>query len=192
MQLVLRTSGDTRKMHNEVIAIRPAISFVKDKFKEAELVGAEVGVAWGSHARSILSNVDMKELILIDPWEKYELKDQSIDPSNFYEETVERFKNDNNVKILREFSTKAVLRFSDEYFDFVYIDACHTYEDVVQDLSVWWPKIKSGGVLCGHDFSEEWPGIVRAVTEFCGRNSLKLNSRFSEPNTRSDWWTVKE
>ena len=36
--------------------------------------------------------------------------------------------------------------------DFVYIDALHHYDAVRQDIATWWPKVKSGGFLGGHDF----------------------------------------
>ena len=42
--------------------------------------------------------------------------------------------------------------FSDESLDFVYIDANHAYDFVKQDIELWWPKVKKGGWLCGHDF----------------------------------------
>ena len=39
----------------------------------------------------------------------------------------------------------------DEFFDIVYIDASHIYPDVVADINAWWPKVKKGGYICGHD-----------------------------------------
>lgn len=47
--------------------------------------------------------------------------------------------------------------------DFVFIDASHSYEDVMADIDAWYPKIKKGGVLAGHDY--EWKGVRRAVNE---------------------------
>lgn len=53
--------------------------------------------------------------------------------------------------------------FADESVDFVFVDASHHYEDVKRDLLAWYPKIKKGGVLAGHDY---WhPPIRRALTE---------------------------
>ena len=173
--------------------IRPAISFAKNRFGEKELTGAEIGVQTGIHAQSILDNLKIKELILIDIWGKYVQEGQSINFAEYYREVKKRFRRHNNVKILRRPSIKAVIRFADAYFDFVYIDGCHTYDAVIQDLNIWYPKIKQGGILCGHDFTKTlWPGVVKAVLEFCNKNTLKLNSSLTEANTRSDWWIVKE
>tara|TARA_R110002074_G_scaffold388087_1_gene570537 strand:- start:3486 stop:4073 length:588 start_codon:yes stop_codon:yes gene_type:complete len=51
--------------------------------------------------------------------------------------------------------------------DFVYIDAEHDYDSVKQDLSVWFPKVKIGGFLAGHDYNkQQFPGLVKAVWDF--------------------------
>lgn len=54
---------------------------------------------------------------------------------------------------------------TDASFDFVFIDANHTYEAVAKDLWKWWPKVKPGGWMAGHDFTPAFPGVVRAVCE---------------------------
>lgn len=77
-------------------------------------------------------------------------------------------------------------------FDFVFIDADHYYESVKADVEAWWPKIRSGGILAGHDYAgvgdrrEGW-GVKRAVDEFFGALGLKVNV---EPGLV--WWAKKE
>lgn len=60
--------------------------------------------------------------------------------------------------------------------DFVFIDACHLYEAVCQDISLWQPKIREGGVICGHDYDGRgdhfrWHpfGVKMAVDEWAQR-----------------------
>ena len=48
---------------------------------------------------------------------------------------------------------------------FAFIDACHEYECVSDDIKAWVVKIKPGGMLAGHDYSSRWPGVVKAVNE---------------------------
>lgn len=61
-------------------------------------------------------------------------------------------------------SLDASLKYADETFDVVFIDACHDYDCVKSDISAWFPKVKSGGYLAGHDYS--WcDGVKRAVDE---------------------------
>jgi len=72
---------------------------------------------------------------------------------------------------MRMTSEKAVTYFKDETLDFVYIDANHSYESCKQDIALWWPKVKKGGIFSGHDYlNEELPegsfGVKRAVDEY--------------------------
>lgn len=46
----------------------------------------------------------------------------------------------------------------------VFLDANHSYNAVRQDIQHWWPHIRKGGVMCGHDF-ESHPEVKRAVLE---------------------------
>lgn len=56
---------------------------------------------------------------------------------------------------MRMTSMEAVELYEDESLDFVFIDGNHEYEYVNEDIQKWLPKIKSGGVLAGHDYSSE-------------------------------------
>eukprot|EP00758_Cryptobia_borreli_P017336 Tbor_TRINITY_DN6182_c4_g1::TRINITY_DN6182_c4_g1_i11::g.22020::m.22020 len=38
------------------------------------------------------------------------------------------------------------------YFDYIYVDARHDYKGVLDDISQWWPKLKKGGIMAGHDY----------------------------------------
>jgi hypothetical protein len=48
-------------------------------------------------------------------------------------------------------SQRAALFFPDYTFDLVFIDANHSYNSVCGDIEAWWPKLKIGGIMCGHD-----------------------------------------
>lgn len=50
-------------------------------------------------------------------------------------------------------------------FDLIFIDADHSYEGVSEDIETWWPRVRQGGVLCGHDIQISFPGVIRAVVE---------------------------
>lgn len=61
--------------------------------------------------------------------------------------------------------------FADNSLEFVFIDASHKYEDVLQDIKHWLPKVKIGGWLCGHDYEPGvWEPVIKAVIE-CFPNS---------------------
>lgn len=69
------------------------------------------------------------------------------------------------VKIVRKKSTEAAKDYEDESLDIVFIDACHEYECVSEDIAAWLPKVKIGGILAGHDFTASFPGVIKAVQE---------------------------
>jgi len=70
---------------------------------------------------------------------------------------------------LKMTSLEAAKKFKDKSLDFVFIDASHEYEDVKNDILAWYPKVKEGGVIAGHDFyidEYDWfPGVKKAVQE---------------------------
>lgn len=71
----------------------------------------------------------------------------------------------------------------DNYFDCVFIDANHSYEMVLLDIKNWYPKVKKGGLLCGHDFCyERFPGVIKAVEGYFGEDfSFDIKSDYM-------WW----
>src|SRR4051812_28921029 len=70
----------------------------------------------------------------------------------------------NQVTPLQMTSKDAAELFEDGSLEFVFLDAEHVYEDVLDDLKTWWPKVKPGGIIAGHDFNGE--GVYKAVMEF--------------------------
>ena len=77
--------------------------------------------------------------------------------------------------IMHEASESAAARTPDSSLDFVFIDADHSYEGVSTDLKAWAPKVRAGGVLCGHDYDNgtTW-GVSRAVKEYADEASLRV------------------
>lgn len=63
--------------------------------------------------------------------------------------------------IMRTTSLEAVNRFQDGTLDWVFINAFHEYSAVLADIEAWYPKLKPGGLLSGHDYG--YLGINRAL-----------------------------
>ncbi len=76
----------------------------------------------------------------------------------------------------------------EQQVDFVYIDAGHSYDDVQQDITTWWPLLSARGMLAGHDFDHTHPDIVRAVEEFAAAGDLTIYLTQEHPNS---WYCYK-
>jgi hypothetical protein len=74
-------------------------------------------------------------------------------------------------------SVEASKLYENNSLDFVFIDACHEYECVKEDIISWLPKIKNGGVIAGHDYIPEFFGVVMAVDEILVGKQLKFQER---------------
>jgi predicted O-methyltransferase YrrM len=78
------------------------------------------------------------------------------------------------MKPIRAESTLAALQFQNESLDFVFLDADHRYSAIRADILSWLPKVKPNGILAGHDYSENCPGVVKAINELFGYKNIKL------------------
>lgn len=161
----------------------------------------EVGVQGGGYAAFMLRKTNPKKLFLIDCWEQQDPKiydDPEANVSNeeqehLYRETKNRFANDPRVTVIRQYSKDAVTLFENESLDWVYIDANHSYEAIKEDLALWWPKIKKGGILSGHDYAVRPSfGVVQAVNEFLLRNNLYFVCLTTEREHIYDSWAIKK
>lgn len=78
-------------------------------------------------------------------------------------------------------SLEAAKKYADHSLAAVFLDADHAYESIAADIDAWLPKVVPGGVLAGHDYSEQFPGVVRAVRERFDRIEVWRGSRFTGP-----------
>lgn len=76
---------------------------------------------------------------------------------------------------IRKSSVKAANEFEDRSIDIVFIDACHEYHCVRQDIDAWLPKVKSGGIISGHDYYWGENGVKKAVDETFGDKVIYRN-----------------
>jgi hypothetical protein len=181
--------------------------------------GVEVGSFKGEFAKEIL-DVWGGNLYMVDVWRGLD-KEVYNDASNHsihtdaYAEAMKSIAGkEDRATMIRCDSVNGSSLFADESLDFVYIDANHAYDFVVEDIALWFPKVKKGGYLCGHDYIDmNWYsdpnfldngkdkhiyaangfyfgvfGVNPAVDEFCKQNNYT-------PWITNEWfgtWIIKK
>lgn len=163
-----------------------------------DAVVAEVGVQRGRFAKTIFRKAKPKRLHLIDCWEHQHDESYEADGANVsnqrhqqnYDRVLQRLARGvrrGQVELHKGYSVPVLASFPDEYFDWVYVDANHTYEAVTSDLEACLPKIRPGGIIAGHDYintpfwQERHYGVVEAVDAFCERHGWEIVYLTDEP-----------
>lgn len=130
----------------------------------------EIGSYCGSGTKIILDIFKQSKVNCVDPWEKY-IEDCSVydidkqelelrEAEGIFDEIILHH---NNVFKNKKTSSEYVKTIQNESIDFVYIDGNHQYSSVKEDIINWIPKIKLGGVLCGHDYC--WNSVSSAIND---------------------------
>lgn len=151
-------------------------------------VGCWLGASTSYLATEIKNRQKQIEFYAVDTWlgSNEPIQNKTIEnlggPEALFYQFNENIRNagvSHLVKPMRMTSVQASQKFEDESLDVVFIDACHRYPDVLEDIKSWYPKIKKGGKIAGHDYlvgnkiSEG--GVIRAVNEFFKGKNLEIS-----------------
>lgn len=143
---------------------------------------AEIGVWKGDTTKYLLKNCKGLEKV-------YCVDDYKDNNKSFNLREIEKSKqiaksllNSPKVVFFYKSSEEASKEIKDETLDIVFIDGDHTYEGCSNDIMCWYPKIKKGGIICGHDYKIGYMGVIKAV-----------NEKFYPINLEHDdiWWVWK-
>lgn len=150
-------------------------------FKKA----VELGVYKGKYTQTIATRAPNMELIGVDAWTTY---DGYLDylPGDLetvgYPQAVARTSQYPNVKLVRGWSKDVAPTIPDGSLDYLFIDANHTYECCKEDIALWAPKVREGGIVMGHDYFDTNNhrrlkhlnfGVIRAVNEWVEGQGIK-------------------
>lgn len=171
--------------------LRPSLATLKGK---KDLIGAEIGVGRCVNSLNILDHLDIKELHLID---------LNVPPGTNGQEAMK----DPRTTFYHGDSLKLSRQLPDD-LDFVYLDASHDYDFILNEIRIVLPKLKQGGLIGGHDY--EQIGVATAVTtlqcnlwrhlkekpmievESCRDNHPGYPEEYIETGFPLDWWYVKD
>jgi predicted O-methyltransferase YrrM len=149
--------------------------------------GAEVGVWCGPNAEALLSVFPNLHLLLVDTYvdegqpnaliSKY----TAAEAREMASKAVQPY--DGRYTWMIQPSVEAAALVPDGDLDFVFIDADHQYEPVKEDIEAWYPKVRNGGIVAGHDYSVHHKGVIRAVQERFGDRHKLARGKV--------WWVRK-
>lgn len=179
-------------------------------------IGAEIGIEQGYTSKHILTRTSTQYLYMIDPYlrdydpaQRVYTTGRGGDPDKDYEQIVEYFAAHfpKRSTIIRKKAENATNDVPDE-LDFVFIDGNHTFKYVMRDLNFGVPKVKSNGLVMGHDWWGRFRGVIDAVITFCNANDVflppeyKLEGHVPAPSKSPVvmkswpaghvWWAIKK
>ncbi len=164
-----------------VPTMRTGRGMLKELYRLHPQVGVEIGISTGVNALTMLKMFSLSRLFLVDPYQFY----KGIDKRGAWKharQCAAKSLEPYNVTFIFKQASEAVDEIPNN-LDFVYIDGNHNYEFVKQDIANYYPKVREGGLLGGHDYIPLHPGVIKAVNEF----GLPVHC-----GTEGDWWFVKE
>lgn len=182
---------------------------VKDRDEFAEFLNTkgllghavEVGVRAGYFSSRFMGKWNGKLLTLVDPWANLSDYHQHAGANwnQVYANAMKRYqKFGERVAVCRNISMAAAEILPND-LDFVYIDANHQYGHVAEDLSAWWPKVKIGGILAGHDlFSACQIDVTNAVMNFAIEHKVTISvippscNKRMQTTAAGGYWLTKE
>jgi predicted O-methyltransferase YrrM len=137
-------------------------------------VGSWKGKSAAFLAVEIINSKKNIKFDCIDTWlgeESYYQEDEHVKQKKLYElflSNIEPVKH--VIRPIRLTSAAASKLYQDGSIDIIFIDACHDYESVKEDILYWLPKVKTNGILAGHDY--KWLGVQTAVHELLDRKNI--------------------
>ena len=162
---------------------RATTRYLMKNYQKKDLICAEIGVDYGLNAKTLLKLLPIKKLYLIDP---YQQELDSVPGEERYKNAKKLLrKYKDKTEFIRKSSSEAIKDIP-KNIDFIYLDGSHEYEQVKKDIELYYPKVKKGGIIGGHDFWASTRGVCKAVIEFAEENNLDLYGEIT------DWWIIKK
>lgn len=165
--------------------------------------GAEIGVSQGHLSEAMFKAIPGLHLFCVDSWLSYPGVRRwmpSNERANNYFEIAKARLAPYNATIIRKFSMDAAGEIPNGSLDFVYIDANHAFDYVMEDLIHWSRKVRKGGIVSGDDyFHFKGAGVIEAVDTYTKAHGITFQLTDPYPEQIQDrgtqeqpsfWWMV--
>jgi hypothetical protein len=163
---------------------------------DLSLPAVEVGVAEGYFSAEILS-WGIEKLYMVDNWGTIPgVKgdggfDQGWHDQNMKAALERVHKHWGKFTVLRGLSVEMSKQVPDDSLGLVYLDAGHSFENVKDDLEAWFPKLKKGGIMAGHDYLMPQYGVFEAVRQFIKKHNYTVNTIHENKKEDAGFWFKK-
>ena len=143
-----------------------------DKVKRPGMTAAEVGCWKGATTGALGQVVKENDGILwcCDPWENETCGADHTDILETFEKNIQALELTDNIVILRKPSREAYKQFLDDSLDIVFLDGLHMYDYIWPDIINFWPKIREGGIICGHDLNARYEILTKEQQQEIDKN----------------------
>ena len=179
----------------------------QDRFAHFVEIGSYLGKSTCYLADLILNSGKDIRLDLVDRWDMIYhdsvpfVNSQAMSKSERYQsyyaclENIFQYAKYIKIFPIRMLSIDAATLYEDNSLDFVFIDADHDFSNVMDDLSAWYPKVKPGGTIAGHDYDnkwgKKWGGLKDGVDYFFSKLGLKITECNPKDRDPDSWMLIK-
>lgn len=141
--------------------------------------GAEIGVWEGEFSEAICRANYGVNLLCVDPWMQYKFYNEKKNNQDRLDDAFRKAYNrllPYGCTLLRRTSLEGAAAVPDRSLDFVYLDGNHAREFIDADLAAWVPKVRSGGIVSGHDYElvgkSKWIDVKAAVDAYVAEHQI--------------------
>jgi hypothetical protein len=141
----------------------------------------EAGVLAGDFSAEILKRCNPEKLYLVDLFRGSVMSgDENGEHMSRYdmvamkEEVERRFAFEYVVEVVQAESVAWLTMREAGSLSWVYIDTTHQFEQTIGELAAALVAVKDGGFICGHDYDQQYPGVVQAVDHFCAHYGFSV------------------
>lgn len=165
-------------------------------------IAVEVGTYKGAFAVSMIDQLNPARFYAVDPLRLFPGMDSrpgfEFARQSLLDQLADKVNHTMSVRghtLIRETSDKASQQFEDNSVDVVYLDADHSFKGCSNDIDLWFPKVKEGGILAGHDYCNgnvakgHVYGVIQAVALLVDEHNLELF--LTDERDYPSWMIVK-
>lgn len=155
---------------------------------KGKVTGVEIGL-WKADFAKMMLDIDPKlHWFGVDPYFEYGRRSRpQATWDGIFERVSKKMKPyEKRFTLIRKPSAEGVKDIPRKV-DFVWVDGNHDYDFVLEDLRLYEPHVKKGGIMSGHDYFHR---VSKAVDEYASEHGRDVQVDTSYDPCGVFWWIV--